>query len=72
MIYFFSLALVGFANARVAEDPKQVLSSFMYVISHVLSIFPMVITFDLFRLSISAVVVTYMQNPAPMTIPFMQ
>ncbi|CAF1345055.1 unnamed protein product [Rotaria magnacalcarata] len=25
-----------------------------------------------FMLSISAVVVTYMQNPAPMTIPFMQ
>ena len=25
------LALVGFANSRVSEDTKQVLSSFMYV-----------------------------------------
>lgn len=37
---------ISFANSRVFEDAKQVLSSFM--------------------LSISAVVMSYLQNPAPM------
>jgi hypothetical protein len=36
---------ISFANSRVTEDSKQVLSSFM--------------------LSISAVVMSYLQNPAP-------
>lgn len=37
---------ISFANSRVSEDAKQVLSSFM--------------------LSVSAVVMSYLQNPAPM------
>lgn len=41
---------VSFANSRVTEDAKQVLSSFM--------------------LSVSAVVMSYLQNPAPMNSPF--
>lgn len=42
---------ISFANSRVNDDTKQILSSFM--------------------LSISAVVMSYLQNPAPMTLPFM-
>lgn len=38
---------ISFANSRVTEDAKQVLSSFM--------------------LSVSAVVMSYLQNPSPMT-----
>lgn len=38
---------ISFANSRVTEDAKQVLSSFM--------------------LSVSAVVMSYLQNPAPMS-----
>lgn len=41
---------ISFANSRVSEDAKQVLSSFM--------------------LSVSAVVMSYLQNPAPMTPPW--
>ena len=41
---------VSFANSRVGDDTKQILSSFM--------------------LSISAVVMSYLQNPAPMTLPW--
>ncbi|GIY82278.1 protein Asterix [Caerostris darwini] len=40
---------ISFANSRVNEDTKQILSSFM--------------------LSISAVVMSYLQNPQPMTLP---
>ena len=39
---------VCFANARVTDESKQLVSSFM--------------------LSISAIVVTYLQSPAPLTI----
>jgi len=41
---------ISFANSRVNDDTKQILSSFM--------------------LSISAVVMSYMQNPQPMTLPW--
>lgn len=41
---------VSFANSRVSDDTKQILSSFM--------------------LSISAVVMSYLQNPSPMTLPW--
>ncbi|CAO1399832.1 unnamed protein product [Diamesa serratosioi] len=41
---------ISFANSRVSEDAKQVLSSFM--------------------LSVSAVVMSYLQNPAPMIPPW--
>ncbi|XP_063863123.1 protein Asterix-like [Scylla paramamosain] len=41
---------ISFANARVNDDTKQMLSSFM--------------------LSISAVVMSYLQNPQPMTPPW--
>lgn len=41
---------VSFANSRVNDDTKQILSSFM--------------------LSISAVVMSYLQNPLPMTMPW--
>ena len=40
---------ISFANSRVNDDTKQILSSFM--------------------LSISAVVMSYLQNPQPMTLP---
>ncbi|XP_015795135.1 protein Asterix [Tetranychus urticae] len=42
---------ISFANSRVNDDTKQILSSFM--------------------LSISAVVMSYVQNSQPMTLPFM-
>lgn len=45
--HFRYCSCISFANSRVSEDSKQVLSSFM--------------------LSISAVVMSYLQNPAPMT-----
>lgn len=41
---------VSFANGRMADDSKQMISSFM--------------------LSISAVVMSYLQNPQPMTPPW--
>ncbi|KAI1289904.1 Protein Asterix [Halotydeus destructor] len=41
---------VSFANSRVNDDTKQILSSFM--------------------LSISAVVMSYLQNPQPMILPW--
>ncbi|XP_075233745.1 protein Asterix [Lycorma delicatula] len=41
---------ISFANSRVNDDTKQILSSFM--------------------LSISAVVMSYLQNPQPMTPPW--
>jgi len=41
---------ISFANSRVSEDTKQILSCFM--------------------LSISAVVMSYLQNPLPMTPPW--
>ncbi|RWS29393.1 protein Asterix-like isoform X1 [Leptotrombidium deliense] len=41
---------ISFANSRVNDDTKQILSSFM--------------------LSISAVVMSYLQNPQPMTLPW--
>ncbi|XP_069157425.1 PAT complex subunit Asterix-like [Procambarus clarkii] len=41
---------ISFANSRVNDDTKQMLSSFM--------------------LSISAVVMSYLQNPQPMTPPW--
>ncbi|XP_050023287.1 PAT complex subunit Asterix [Dermacentor andersoni] len=41
---------ISFANSRINDDTKQILSSFM--------------------LSISAVVMTYLQNPQPMTLPW--
>ncbi|XP_011501758.1 PREDICTED: protein Asterix [Ceratosolen solmsi marchali] len=41
---------ISFANSRVSDDTKQILSSFM--------------------LSISAVVMSYLQNPQPMTPPW--
>ncbi|XP_058833717.1 protein Asterix [Topomyia yanbarensis] len=41
---------ISFANSRVSDDAKQVLSSFM--------------------LSVSAVVMSYLQNPTPMTPPW--
>jgi len=40
---------ISFANSRINDDTKQILSSFM--------------------LSISAVVMSYLQNPQPMTFP---
>uniref|UniRef100_A0A8D8MHY8 Protein Asterix n=1 Tax=Cacopsylla melanoneura TaxID=428564 RepID=A0A8D8MHY8_9HEMI len=43
-------ACISFANSRVNDDGKQLLSSFM--------------------LSISAVVMSYLQNPHPMTPPW--
>lgn len=41
---------ISFANSRIGDDNKQILSSFM--------------------LSISAVVMSYLQNPQPMTPPW--
>ncbi|RZF39247.1 hypothetical protein LSTR_LSTR010341 [Laodelphax striatellus] len=41
---------ISFANSRINDDTKQILSSFM--------------------LSISAVVMSYLQNPQPMTPPW--
>lgn len=41
---------ISFANSRVNDDTKQILSSFM--------------------LSISAVVMSYLQNPLPMVLPW--
>ncbi|XP_038215507.1 protein Asterix [Zerene cesonia] len=41
---------ISFANSRVSDDTKQIISSFM--------------------LSISAVVMSYLQNPAPMSPPW--
>ncbi|CAK9816263.1 Protein Asterix [Anthophora quadrimaculata] len=41
---------ISFANSKITEDNKQVLSSFM--------------------LSISAIVMSYLQNPQPMTPPW--
>ena len=41
---------VSFANSRINDDTKQILSSFM--------------------LSISAVVMSYLQNPEPMKLPW--
>ncbi|XP_023950360.1 protein Asterix [Bicyclus anynana] len=41
---------ISFANSRVSDDTKQIVSSFM--------------------LSISAVVMSYLQNPAPMSPPW--
>ncbi|CAK1582080.1 unnamed protein product [Parnassius mnemosyne] len=41
---------ISFANSRVSDDTKQIVSSFM--------------------LSISAVVMSYLQNPAPMSSPW--
>ena len=41
---------ISFANSRVSDDTKQILSSFM--------------------LSISAVVMSYLQNPQPMHLPW--
>ncbi|XP_076278828.1 PAT complex subunit Asterix [Lasioglossum baleicum] len=41
---------ISFANSKVSDDTKQILSSFM--------------------LSISAVVMSYLQNPQPMTPPW--
>uniref|UniRef100_A0A182Y312 Protein Asterix n=2 Tax=Cellia TaxID=44534 RepID=A0A182Y312_ANOST len=41
---------ISFANSRISDDAKQVLSSFM--------------------LSVSAVVMSYLQNPTPMTPPW--
>lgn len=41
---------ISFANSRVSDDTKQILSSFM--------------------LSISAIVMSYLQNPQPMTPPW--
>lgn len=43
-------SVIGFANSRASEDPKQLLSSFM--------------------LSISAVVMSYLQDPKPMVPPW--
>ncbi|CAH0385155.1 unnamed protein product [Bemisia tabaci] len=43
---------ISFANSRVNDDAKQILSSFM--------------------LSIFAVIMSYMQNPQPMTPPWAQ
>merc|ERR1711988_70745 len=40
---------ISFANTKLNDDTKQIMSSFM--------------------LSISAVVMSYLQNPAPMTLP---
>ncbi|CAN8004067.1 unnamed protein product [Ixodes hexagonus] len=48
---------ISFANSRVNDDTKQILSSFMQVHFY-------------FSLSISAVVMTYLQNPQPMTLPW--
>ncbi|TRY70617.1 hypothetical protein TCAL_06131 [Tigriopus californicus] len=42
---------ISFANTKLTDDTKQIMSSFM--------------------LSISAVVMSYLQNPAPMTLPGM-
>lgn len=47
---YFNFFLFSFANSRLHDDTKQILSSFM--------------------LSFSAVVMTYLQNPLPMTLPF--
>uniref|UniRef100_A0A6V7LZH8 Uncharacterized protein n=1 Tax=Bracon brevicornis TaxID=1563983 RepID=A0A6V7LZH8_9HYME len=41
---------ISYANSRITDDTKQILSSFM--------------------LSISAVVMSYVQNPQPMTAPW--
>uniref|UniRef100_A0A6M2DPN5 Uncharacterized protein n=1 Tax=Xenopsylla cheopis TaxID=163159 RepID=A0A6M2DPN5_XENCH len=41
---------ISFANSRVSDDAKQILSSFM--------------------LSVSAVVMSYLQNPTPMSPPW--
>ncbi|CAH1994630.1 unnamed protein product [Acanthoscelides obtectus] len=41
---------ISFANSRISDDTKQILSSFM--------------------LSISAIVMSYLQNPQPMTPPW--
>uniref|UniRef100_A0A1L8DC35 Uncharacterized protein n=1 Tax=Nyssomyia neivai TaxID=330878 RepID=A0A1L8DC35_9DIPT len=41
---------ISFANSRVSDDAKQILSSFM--------------------LSVSAVVMSYLQNPTPLTPPW--
>ncbi|XP_063919651.1 PAT complex subunit Asterix isoform X2 [Zophobas morio] len=41
---------ISFANSRLSDDTKQILSSFM--------------------LSISAIVMSYLQNPQPMTPPW--
>ncbi|XP_050499073.1 PAT complex subunit Asterix isoform X2 [Diabrotica virgifera virgifera] len=41
---------ISFANSRITDDTKQILSSFM--------------------LSISAIVMSYLQNPQPMTPPW--
>ncbi|UYV65569.1 WDR83OS [Cordylochernes scorpioides] len=46
-LYFCSFS---YANSKVADDAKQIISSFM--------------------LSISAVVMAYLQNPQPMTLPW--
>lgn len=43
---------ISFANSRVNDDTKQILSSFM--------------------LSVSAVVMSYLQNPLPMVLPWAQ
>lgn len=57
---------VSFANVRAADDTKQILSSFMQV-----SLLAVIHSqCDDFRLSISAVVMSYLQNPTPIYPPW--
>ena len=56
---------ISFANTRVTDDTKQIVSSFMYVSYY----FSYVNSFR-FRLSISAVVMSYLQNPSPIVPPW--
>ena len=64
---------ISFANTKLNDDTKQIMSSFMCVAKRD---FELQLKTDfllplLFRLSISAVVMSYLQNPTPMTLPGM-
>lgn len=64
---------ISFANSRANDDAKQMLSSFMYV-HYSTSQFSIQTTIFSFlsssRLSISAVVMCYLQNPQPIVPPW--
>lgn len=63
---------ISFASSRVSDDAKQVIKYKDLINSPVLmlSFFLIAQVLSSFMLSVSAVVMSYLQNPAPMTPPW--
>ena len=64
-------SFISYANSRGMDDAKQLFSSFMYTNLFIqVPAKTLILSICLCRLAASAVIMSYLQNPGPMQMPW--